>query len=293
MSAGGGGLDSSEVGGRLSSLEADDGYLLTYRIWDAAAVPPRGALVLLNGVMSHSLWFHPIARALVRDGLKLIGADRRGSGLNREARGDAPDARVLLDDLRAIITRERLPGRPLHLVGWCWGAVVAINLAAEIKDLSSLVLLAPGLFPTREVKAGMAALGDARRQSPEGMASLENPIREEMFTRGPALADFILADAHRLSAFTPRFYAIMMKLGMGAHFLLPRARVPILVVLARDDRATDNEDTVRGVARLTAGRAEVAYIDGEHGMQFDAPDALARVLAAWALDPARTGEGNP
>jgi acylglycerol lipase len=274
---------------RISAIEADDGYIVKYRVWAPAEAQTRAVLVLLNGVMSHSLWFTPIAGRLVARGIKLVGADRRGSGLNTESRGDAPSGKVLLADLLAIIERERVAGRPLHLVGWCWGAVLAINLAAQIGDLASMVLLAPGLFPTREIKERMAALHEAAQSPAESTAFLRSPITEDMFTDGPALADFILRDEHRLSQLTPRLYGILMKLGVRALIQLQKLALPTLVVLAHNDRATDNEETERGVARLTAGRAEFVTIESAHGLQFDAPDVLASVLAAWTLD--RKGQG--
>jgi pimeloyl-ACP methyl ester carboxylesterase len=195
----------------------------------------------------------------------------------------------LLADLYAITERERLPGRPLHLVGWCWGAVLAINLAAEIGNLASLVLLAPGLFPTKELKERMAALHEAAEGPAEGAAVLRSPITEDMFTNGPALADFILRDEHRLSRLTPRFYRILTKLGVRAVIQLRKLALPTLTVLAHNDRATDNRETERGIARLTSGRAEFVTIESAHGLQFDAPDALARVLGAWTLDPKGQG----
>jgi alpha-beta hydrolase superfamily lysophospholipase len=269
--------------GRVATIEAADGYAVGYRVWTPEERVARATLVLFNGVMSHSLWFRPLAGPLLAAGFKLVGADRRGTGMSAQARGDAPSAQVLLDDARAIIEHERLPDRPVHLVGWCWGAVLAINVAAAMREtLTSLILLAPGLFPTDELTRRMAAQEGVARESPEERPCLESPIVEEMFTSGPALDDFIKKDPQRLSRFSPRFLKIMGKLGMGARLKLPRLDLPLLVVLARDDLATDNPETVRGFGKLTGGRAKIETLDGAHGLQFDAPDALARTITDWA-----------
>jgi alpha-beta hydrolase superfamily lysophospholipase len=234
--------------------------------------------------MSHSLWFHPLAAPLGAAGFKIVGADRRGTGQNIAARGDAPSGKALLDDAAAIIAAERTPGRPVYLVGWCWGAVLGINLAAEMKGaLAGLSLLAPGLFPTGALKQRMA---EQERLAADSAAAqdvpcLESPISEEMFTSGPALTGFIRQDPQRLAAFTPRFLAIMGKMAMGARLKLPKLAPPIQLVLASDDAATDNPDTERGFAQMTGGRVVAQYINGAHGLQFDAPDALARALVEW------------
>ena len=69
---------------------------------------------------------------------------------------------------------------------------------------------------------------------------------------------------------------------MGARLKLPKLQVPLLVVLASDDRATDNDETLRGIGKLTGSRAVFRTIAGAHGLQFDAPDALARAIAEFA-----------
>ena len=203
--------------GSIARTFAADGYVLRYRSWSSTIGESRGVIVLLNGIMSHSLWFFPLAKPLRDAGFKLVGADRRGSGANEAARGDAPSSKVLIDDACRIIERERLSDRPLYLVGWCWGAVLAMNLAAELSGrIDGLALLAPGLFPTMELKRRMAEQEPLARGQPESAPCLESPISEDMFTSGPFLDDFIVKDEHRLARFTPRFLAAMGKLGMGA-----------------------------------------------------------------------------
>jgi alpha-beta hydrolase superfamily lysophospholipase len=264
------------------SVQCADGYRLRYRTW-APEGAPRAALVLLNGVMSHSGWFQPLAGPLLGAGLKVVGADRRGTGLNQEARGDAPSARALVDDVKRVAEAERVDGAPLYLAGWCWGAVLAINVAAEHRPLfSGLALLAPGLYPTEALKARMAAQQPLRRSNAPGTPCLESPIREEMFTGGPLLESFIRKDEQRLRHFTPRFCDAMDRLALGARTRLERLALPILLVLADADQATDNAQTANAFTRLTGASVRVERVEGAHGMQFDAPGALGRILVSWS-----------
>jgi acylglycerol lipase len=271
-----------EQSGSIARTFAADGYDLRYRSWSSTIGESRGVIVLLNGIMSHSLWFFPLAKPLREAGFKLVGADRRGSGANEAARGDAPSSKVLIDDACRIIERERLSDRPLYLVGWCWGAVLAMNLAAELSGrIDGLALLAPGLFPTVELKRRMAEQEPLARGQPESAPCLESPISEGMFTSGPFLDDFIVKDEHRLARFTPRFLAAMGKLGMGARLALPKLALPILLVLAERDRATDNTETERGFEKAKAARVTRVRLESAHGMQFDVPEALARSIVEW------------
>lgn len=258
-----------------------DGYRLRYLTWTPEGAP-RATLVLLNGIMSHAGWFQPLAPGLVRAGLKLVGADRRGTGLNEEGRGDAPSAKALVDDVKAILDAERVAGAPLHLVGWCWGAVLAINVAAEHEgSFASLALLAPGLYPTEALLARMREQEEIRRSSPPETPCLESPIREEMFTTGPHLAGFIAKDERRTRLFSPRFHGVMAKMAMGATLRLGQLGLPMLVVLADADLATDNARTARAFERLQRADVSIEHVQSAHGVQFDAPEELARLLLSW------------
>ncbi|WP_437733418.1 alpha/beta hydrolase [Sorangium sp. So ce1335] len=263
------------------SVVCGDGYRLRYRTWSPEGAP-RATLVLLNGVMSHSGWFQPLAGPLVGAGLKLVGADRRGTGLNKEARGDAPSAKALVDDVKSILDAERVAGAPVHLVGWCWGAVLAINVVAEHESsFASLVLLAPGLYPTEALKRRMSDQEEVRKSNPPERPCLESPIREDMFTSGPWLASFIATDEDRTQHFSPRFHGVMTKMAMGAAARLRHVGLPMLVVLADEDRATDNAQTEVALGRLTSTKVSIEHVRSAHGIQFDAPDELARILVSW------------
>jgi alpha-beta hydrolase superfamily lysophospholipase len=263
----------------LRSIECADGYILRYRTWSPAGAP-HATFVLLNGVMSHSGWFQPLADHVVARGVKLVGADRRGTGLNERARGDAPSAAMVIDDVLRIIDAERLDGLPVHLAGWCWGAVLAVNVAAAREgDLASLVLLTPGLYPSEAVTLAIKN-HDVLARSPTGAAYLDVSIPEEMFTRGSYLA-FIADDELRGREVSVRFHRIMRKLAMGAGLRIGKLELPILLVLAQADEATDNARTRQEFELLNRSQVTIEVIDGAHGLQFENPAKLAHVLAAW------------
>jgi acylglycerol lipase len=263
---------------QVRSVECADGYWLRYRTWSPVQMP-RATLVLLNGVMSHSGWFQPLADHLVSAGLKLVGADRRGTGLNQEGRGDAPSAATLIDDVTRIFHAERLEGIPVHLGGWCWGAVLAVNVAAACqRELASLALLAPGFHPSKAVAMRMKE--QDLLASRTACAWLEVPISDEMFTRGPFLAA-IAADELRCRRVSQGFHRIMQKLALGAALRLQQLKLPMLLVLAEADEAVDNAQTREALESIRRSRVTVEVITGAHGLQFDAPARLAQVLASF------------
>jgi alpha-beta hydrolase superfamily lysophospholipase len=260
---------------------AEDGYQLHYRVWNGSRYP-RAMIVLVNGVMSHSGWFRSLARSLAARNLLVVGADRRGSGLNHGARGDAASAEVLVKDLSKIIEQERLEDCALYLAGWCWGAVLAINAAEEFRSfVHGLILLAPGLYPSAAIKRAMQEQEKHLKDNVFNAPCLVSPIREDMFTHGPYLDDFIRRDEFRLLTFTPRFYRIMLRMGLTAITQLADLEHPVLLILATKDAAVDNDQTRRAFERVKKTSVTVATCDCQHGMQFEATEHLVEHITYW------------
>ncbi len=239
-------------------------------------------MVLLNGVMSHSGWFQSLAEPLMALNLRVVGADRRGSGLNHRDRGDAPSRQSLLSDLRRIIEHENPNGGRMYLVGWCWGGVLAINAAVEFGDLvDGIILIAPGLFPSEPIRLAMQDQDRVLRSNPANVPCVANPIREDMFTEGPYLDGFILKDNLRLRTFTPRFFRIMLRMGVIAVTRLKRVTQPILLILAARDAVVNNRRTLKAFQQIAHLSVTFGTCDCQHGMQFEAPQELAARIASW------------
>src|SRR6476469_1056333 len=165
----------------IQNVACEDGYLLRYRLWPANG-EPLATVFLVNGMMSHSGWFRELAGALTELRIKAIGADRRGSGLNERDRGDAASRHLLLSDLRKVIEQEEC-SVPMYLVGWCWGAVLAVNAALEFGHrFKGIVLLTPGLFPSERINRAIRSNGLALQREGPDSSLLASPLTEEMFT---------------------------------------------------------------------------------------------------------------
>ncbi|MEM6296851.1 MAG: alpha/beta fold hydrolase, partial [Myxococcota bacterium] len=264
----------------LRSSTVPDGTALTYRVWPASG-PARARVGLFNGIMSHSAWFGPLAGGLTDAGLRLIGLDRRGSGLNEAGRGDAPAAGVLVDDALALLDAEA-DETPLFLVGWCWGAALATAVAHALGDrVAGLVLVTPGMFNRPALHAAVEAQSDRIAAAAPEAAVIDSPIDDTMFTRSDALDTFVRADPHRVQTISPRMLAVTKKLATAATIRLRKLSVPVLVLLAEDDEATDNEATEAYFAKLPAERVRVERVPGHHGVQFDAPAETTAAINAF------------
>ncbi|MEM7160416.1 MAG: alpha/beta fold hydrolase [Myxococcota bacterium] len=259
--------------------------VLRYRVW-APSGEPRATLAVLSGVMSNTAWFRPLAERWCAMGYRVIGAERRGSGLNVEqGKGDTESAQQLLDDAQRVVEHGRAEGAPLVIVGWCWGAILGTHLALAMGDaVAGVALLTPGHIPSAALAERMKALAIEGKGQPEHEAVLQSPITDEMFTDGPAIDGFIRRDEARWRTFSPRFLAVSTKLSFAARMRLRRLKPPVFVALAEDDVTTDNDAMIAELARLPAERVRTVSLPGAHGLQFDAPDELSKRLDAWARD---------
>jgi acylglycerol lipase len=265
---------------QIKTIERERGYPLRYRIWRAKG-SPIVTLVLMNGIMSHSGWFSELAPALISQRMNVVGADRRGSGLNQQEGDNAVSREVLLSDLRAIVDQEA--GQlPVYLVGWCWGGVLAVNAALEFgRVIRGLVLLAPGLFPSTQIDRAMRERSSERCPGQKRPGLIRNPLTEEMFTDVPRFREFIRTDKLALRAFTPHFLAVTRNMLLVATARLSHLAIPVLLLLAAHDQTVDNKVTLERFQKLKTVDVTCTMLPHHHGLQFEAPQAVADNITRW------------
>jgi acylglycerol lipase len=257
---------------RFGTFEAADGRRLAYHAIEAPNA--RHHLLYLHGIESHGGWFLPAALRLRGRGCTTWLLDRRGSGLNRAKEpGHAPSAKVLLDDVRRA--RAHLGDPPLHLVGLSWGGKLATAAAIEQPaNVQSLVLLTPGLCPRVDLP-----LRDKLRVAFDllfgGTGHFDVPLRPEMFTRDPALLEFLRRDPLRVTEVTSRFLLATGALDRLVARRVRELRVPTLLLLAGEDEIVDNDAVLRLLSPLPPGQLQVwQYPDAMHSIQLERTDAM-------------------
>ena len=113
-------------------------------------------------------------------------------------------------------------------------------------------------------------------------AAEPNVLVEALVTHGQHLDGFIKRDSDRLKRFTPRFQRAMVQLGMKARGRIGRLDLPVLLLLAEEDAATDNAATLSAFAN-TKVKPEIHVLPGAHGLQFDAGEELARHIVQFVM----------
>jgi alpha-beta hydrolase superfamily lysophospholipase len=272
---------------------ASDGYRWKYRRYDPpAGAPPRAHLVCVHGIRSHGGWYDHSSRLLAGAGFVVSFLDRRGSGLNEQDRGDAPGFRRLIDDIAEFLHPEApglqpggLPRKlPRFLVAISWGGKVATALQKRYPGLTDgLALLCPGFFarvrpPLRE------RLGIAWSYFVRPRKLFPVPLNDpELFTASPQRQQFLRDDPLAVRQATARFLANSVRLDAYLRLVPRHVTVPVLLLLAGQDRIVENAGTRRFVESFAAAdKTVLEYPEAHHTLEFEPqPHRYLDDLIGW------------
>lgn len=272
-----------------------DGYVLRGRLWPSPVPAADLGILYLHGIQSHGGWFEGSAGRLAERVGPVLLPDRRGSGLNAAARGDAPSAQRWLADLDELadwMEREHAVRR-FGVVGVSWGGKLAALWALRHPHrVTHVLLIAPGLFPRVDIgwRARLrVAWSLVTRPTREFPVPLDDPA---LFTDNPAGRQFIADDPLKLTHVTARFLLASSQLDRRLRRVARGAlRAETTLLLAEHDRIIHNAPTVTWLRRVAAAEPSVDTWPGAaHTLEFESDvAALDRRLEAWA---ARLSAGN-
>jgi alpha-beta hydrolase superfamily lysophospholipase len=280
----------------IEFYSAGDGRRLAVRVWRCDEALAR--VVFLHGITSHGGWYDQVARRLLAAGLEVYFLDRRGSGLNANEPGDVDDWRSWIDDVATYLrgfkecAQDASVSRlPTVLAGISWGGKLAPAVARRHAALvDSVVLICPGLYspylPGPLKRFALAMPTPARLQSRRVRIPLR---RAELFTNSPHWQAYIACDPLSLRAVTWRFAQEDRRLTRFARESAPFLHMPLLIMLAGQDRIVDNRRTRRFFARMAGHyKTLIEYPDAAHTLEFERdPSQYFADLTDWIL---RTGE---
>ena len=237
-------------------------------------------LVLIHGTQPDADVWGPTFSALAQQH-RVIAYDRRG--FSRSAHAPATDYRTHAADAAALI--ERLGAAPAAVLGWSWGGIVALELAAQRPELvANLVLVEPALHlkkhPTPGVLWAVLRTQLARRLRGD-VAAAETFLNWacRRTSGGSAVQDYpdALRQAIRCNA-----AAIVAEVDAGTGEALTEARIaaiacPVTVVVGELSDPALRRAAER-VARLLP-QAHVARVPrAGHAVHFDQPEAFVQVV---------------
>jgi acylglycerol lipase len=257
------------------------GNSLSFRKWSGT----KDVIVYLHGIESNSAWFAPLASRLNEDGFILYGIDRRGSGLNKEDRGDILDYNMFLDDIEDALkfVKEQNANKKIYVMGICWGGLLAVNYIVKKKIMpDGLILLSPSIY--RKVDLNFFVKSLARIYSlfcPRSHFKI--PIKDRMFTSNRRCLDIITKDTTRLKTLSLRFFREILRMERESSPINHKISLPVAVLLAGIDEIVDNKRVKEWFEKVESDdKAMKIFNDMHHVLPFEENiDPLISFITDW------------
>jgi alpha-beta hydrolase superfamily lysophospholipase len=282
-------VNATGIGIAESVLEADG--IRLHRLSLTPPGVPLASLLIVHGLSDHSARYESAARTLAAAGIAVQTWDLRGHGRSGGARGYARRFDVLLQDVdrvRRVVADEMPPDVPLFLLGHSLGGLIAIRYLEEHPDrFRGGVIVSPWLGTVVEPPAWKVGLARVlSRVAPR--VPFRAGIPTAFLSHDPAIGPRFQADPFAHDTITPRLWTEVTGAIDLAFARADRIRVPVLFLLAGDDRIVDTERSRELGASIPGDRADLRVLEGRYHEilnETDAADSLA-AIAAWIRDRA-------
>lgn len=285
-------------------LNMPDNYKIHYRIW--GKTEGENVLMILHGGMSHSGWQAPLANQIrsISPDITVVAPDRRGCGLNQN-RGDLGSVQTVIEDVIKHIEFLKKSFNRIHLAGWCQGAQYASVAAARMRGtISSLILLTPGFFWNERFRSVLSIaekivmdMISAFNLKPErNDACIPIPMEATDFTLIDEWLDFIDNDNLKTTMITLKSVSIMDEVQELSWLAIQKNTLPLLAILAENDRIVDNNKVMQFIGHLFSGenRNRLVSIESGHAIQFEKSEEVATEILNFILqrDPVKLSSVN-
>lgn len=250
---------------------------------------PQGALLVAHGLFEHSRRYEELAGFMADHGLSTFMLDLRGHGNSEGRRGHARSFDVLLQDLDRF--RREVQGLvslnvPLFLIGHSLGGLIALRYLEEYDPaFRAAVITSPWLgtvmpAPRWQIIAA-SVLNHILPAFPFRVRLDPNDL-----TRDPDRVADYREDPQIHSTLTPRLFAeissaIELALRRGE-----RISVPVLFLLAGDDRIVNAERSLSFARALPSDRIDIELMEGHYHEVLQEPDRTATMglIRDWIED---------
>lgn len=254
------------------SLQKSHGYMegvdrlrLHYRTWEVER--PEGALLVVHGLFEHGRRYEEFAEVMAGHRLSTFVLDTRGHGASEGRRGHARSFSVLLQDLDRFRREVRglIPvDLPLFLMGHSLGGLIGLRYLEEYDvGLQGAIMTSPWLGTAVDVPRWQVLAATVLNRI---LPAFPFPFRldpAELTHDEERAADY-RDDPLIHSTITPRLFtetssAIELALRRG-----DRINVPVLFLLAGDDRVVDTDRSLAFARSLPARDIRIDVLEGHH-----------------------------
>ncbi len=218
-------------------IEGGDGLRVFLRSWRPLS-KPRGVVVIVHGLMSHSGLYEWVADHLVRSDLAVYALDLLGHGKSEGEHYFTETVDRYVEDVARVvaIAKTRDPGLPVFLLGHSAGGVVSCTYALDHqKDIAGLVCESFAY----EVPAPDLALAVLKGLSHIAPHLHVFRLKDKDFSRDPKFVEKMNADplVHH-TAYPTSTVAALVRTDERLKKEIPNITLPVLIVHGTADKVT-------------------------------------------------------
>lgn len=254
------------------TITASDGLRLYLRRHQT--VGARGEAVIVHGFAEHSGRYGALTEHLLAKGYSVTAYDQRGHGLSDGLPGHIEDFSEYDNDLDKVValTRARMAGQPLFIIGHSMGGLVALrHLARKSDTVVGAIISAPLIAvatPVPAHKLWIARLGT--RFAPR--LRLGNQINPAVLSRDPEVGKAYAVDPRVTRKVSTKWFTEAVRAMAEVKAWASRIRTPLLVMHGTKDRLASVEATKALFADISSNDKELAIYEGYYHELFNEPE---------------------
>lgn len=274
----------------IHKITLSDDYQSHYRLWGDST--GEDVIIMLHGGMSHSAWQGPLAELVqVKSNISFVAYDRRGCGLNKEARGDLSSSEIVIDDVVKHVEFFNRSFNRVHLAGWCQGCQFASIAAEQIQNknyISSLIFITPGFFWGDRFDSILnmarsfllSLLSEFELNPPPDKPFIPIPMQGTDFTSKQDWLDYIDKDDLKTTRVSLNTAGIMEDIkNLSAQAIL-KINIPILAIMADNDRIVHNDKvkTLLVDVLKKCDQSKLISFNTDHAIHFEKAKELSEEI---------------
>ena len=244
-------------------VDAVGGLSLYYRGWEAES--PEAALLVVHGLAEHGGRYADFGRAMALRGVSTYALDLRGHGLSDGRRGHVERFDLYLQDVdrfRRQVQGCISDGLPTFVLGHSMGGLITARYIEEYEtSFRGAILTSPWLATAMPVPRWKVLLAGTLNKLLPALP-IDAGVNEEYLSHDPQVVTRYREDPLVHGKITPRLYAessMAMGLVMSRS---ERIRVPVLMLLAGDDRMVDTKRSETFAKSLKVADVTVQVLPG-------------------------------
>lgn len=250
---------------------------------------PRAALIVVHGLFEHSRRYEEFANVMAGHGISSYMLDLRGHGESEGRRGHAASFAMLLQDLDRF--RREVQGLvpvdlPIYLVAHSLGGLVGLRYLEEYDaPFKGAVITAPWLGTAVDVPRWQVLAANLLDRV---MPAFPFPFKLDAskLSHDPERVADYREDPQIHSTITPRLFTETASAIEAAMRRGNRISVPVLFLLAGDDRIVDTDRSLAFAQALQASDITIRVLEGHYHEVLQETDrrAVMREIRDWIDD---------